>query len=79
MFNRQADNNTQADFDRHPMLDDATGILFVLGFFYAAWRWRERPFFLSLAGVVIMSLPSYLSIDAGHAGPKLGCHAFCGF
>jgi hypothetical protein len=76
MFNRQADNNTQADYDRHPMLDDATGILFVLGFFYAAWRWRERPFFLSLAGVVIMSLPSYFSVDAGHAGRTLGATPF---
>jgi len=76
MFNRQADNNTQADFNRHRMLDDGTGILFVLGFFYALTRLRERPFFLAAAGVCVMSLPSLLSVDAGHAGRSLGATPF---
>jgi hypothetical protein len=76
MFNRQADNNTQADFDRHRMLDDGTGILFVLGFFYALTRLRERPFFLAVAGVAVMSLPSVFSVDAGHAGRTLGATPF---
>ncbi|MGH7740241.1 MAG: glycosyltransferase family 39 protein [bacterium] len=76
MFNRQADNNTQADFDQHRMLDDGTGILFVLGFLYALTRLREKPFFLAAAGTLVMSLPSYLSVDAGHAGRSLGATPF---
>jgi hypothetical protein len=76
MFNRQADNNTQADFGRHRMLDDGMGILFVLGFFYALTRLRERPFFLAVAGTVILSLPSILSIEGGHAGRSLGVTPF---
>ena len=76
MFNRLADNNTQSDFDRHRMLDDGMGILFVFGFFYALTRVKERAYFLAVAGTVVMCLPSILSINGGHAGRSLGCTPF---
>jgi hypothetical protein len=76
MFNRRGDDNSQSNFDARRMLDDGTGVLFLLGLFHAVRRWRERPYFLALAGLVVFSLPAVLSINGAHAGRMLGTTPF---
>ncbi len=76
MFNRQGDVNHQANYASRRMLDDVTGVFFLLGFFHALARARERKYFYALAGLCAMSLPSLLSINGGHAGRMLGTTPF---
>ena len=76
MFNRRGDINSQSNFESRRMLDDVTGVFFILGLGYALLRIRERPYFSALAGLAVMSLPSLLSINGGHAGRMLGTTPF---
>jgi hypothetical protein len=76
MFNRRGDTNTQSNFQAHRMLDDATGVFFVLGLGYAFRRLKDRPFGYALAGLGVLNLPSLLSINGGHAGRMLGTTPF---
>ncbi len=76
MFNRQGDINHQSNYASRRMLDDVTGAIFLLGFFHALARFKERKYFYALAGLYAMSLPSLLSINGGHAGRMLGATPF---
>jgi len=76
MFNRRGDDNSQSNFDARRMLDDGTGVLFLLGFFHALRRLRERPYFLAVTGLLVFSLPAILSINGAHAGRMLGTTPF---
>jgi 4-amino-4-deoxy-L-arabinose transferase-like glycosyltransferase len=49
MFNYEGDGNPRHNFHTTPMLDFITGIMFVLGGFYALWRWRNPINFMMLA------------------------------
>jgi hypothetical protein len=77
VFNhRMADGNSQSNFAHHRILDDVTGVLFVLGFFYALRRAKERPFFTALAGMAAMSLPGFFSVSGSNLGRLLGVTPF---
>src|SRR5665213_408502 len=73
LFNRSgADWNNQANFQHHRILDDITGICFVLGFFYALQRAKEKIYFMALAGLVLMGLPAVFSNCGASLGRLLG-------
>ena len=76
MFNRQGDPWHLHNLPGHRMLDDVTGILLVLGFFLASFRWRERKYFYPLAGFCFMGLPAFLSNEAANAGRAFGTVPF---
>jgi hypothetical protein len=76
MFNRQGDTNSQFNFENRRMLDDLTGALFLLAFAWGISRLGQRPYFYSIAGIGIMSLPSIFSINGCHAGRMLGVTPF---
>jgi hypothetical protein len=79
VFNRWGNSNAQSNFLGHRMLDDVTGILFVLGFFHGIFRIREKKFFYAISGICVMSLPSILSINGGHGGRMLGVTPFAAY
>lgn len=61
MFNRAADLDPFHNLPGHRMLDDATGILFLMGL-VAAWRLRkERQGAYPLIGLGVMALPGLLT------------------
>lgn len=63
MFNRAGDSNPRHNLPDHRMLDDVTGVLFLIGL-ALAWRWRKSPEgFYPLAGFFILSLTGLLSTD----------------
>ncbi len=77
VFNHSgADWNNQANFQHHRILDDITGILFVLGFFYALQRVREKIYFIGLAGLGLMCLPAVFSNCGASLGRLLGATPF---
>ena len=76
MFNRKGDVNSQSNIPSHRMLDDVTGVFFILGLGYTLRRIKDPPSFYALAGLAVMTLPSILSIDGGHAGRMLGTTPF---
>jgi 4-amino-4-deoxy-L-arabinose transferase-like glycosyltransferase len=63
-FNRKGDPTSYCNFASHRMLDDVTGILFILGLGMAFRFWKNRPFFYALAGLFVMSLNCVLTLDA---------------
>ena len=72
MFNREGDMNPRHNIPGHRMLDDVTGILWVLGL-ALAWRLRKkREGYYPLAGFFVMSLPGLLSTDIAHSN-RLVC------
>ncbi len=55
MFNYEGDHNGRHNLPGHPMLDDATGVLAVLGLAYAVYRiWR--PEYLLLVAALLLGL-----------------------
>lgn len=77
VFNhRMMDGNSQSNFQHHRLLDDITGVLFVLGFCNALLRVREKVFFIALSGVGIMCLPGLLSIGGSNLGRLLGASPY---
>jgi hypothetical protein len=67
LFNRQGDPTAYCNFDSHRMLDDASGIFLILGFYTAIRTWRKRISFYALAGLGIMSLNCVLTTNAFEA------------
>src|SRR5581483_7313888 len=61
-LDREGDPTPTYDLPYHRLLDDATGILFILGLTLALARWREKKFLYSLAGLGLLSLPALLSV-----------------
>jgi 4-amino-4-deoxy-L-arabinose transferase-like glycosyltransferase len=76
MFNREGDNNNRHNKPSIPMLDNVTGSLFVLGFFFALTRLKKEKYFFAAAGFLGMCLPCLLSQDAAHANRMLGTTPF---
>ena len=70
MFNRRGDINSQSNFESHRMLDDVTGVFFILGVGLAFRRFKERTYFYALAGLSVMSLPS---LFPSTAATRVGC------
>jgi hypothetical protein len=68
--------NSHFNFRDHRVLDDITGIFYVLGFFYALRRIKEKTFFIVLAGLTIMSLPGVFSAAGDNLGRILGMTPF---
>ncbi len=67
MFNRQGDGNPRHNIPGHRMLDDITGVLFILGL-GLLWRRRKEPgAFYPLIGFSSMLLTGLLSSDPAHA------------
>ena len=63
MFNWRGDRNGRHNLPGEPMLDFASGILFVIGLGYALSRWREPPFFLFLVSFFALLMGGLLSVD----------------
>jgi len=77
VFNYQMTGpNSAFNFRNHRVLDDVTGVFFVLGFFYALRRAKEKIFFTALAGLGVMSLPGILSAAGDNMGRILGTTPF---
>jgi len=79
MFNREGDGWFVHNLPGHRMLDDVTGIFFVLGFFMALSQAMERKFFYVLTGVGVMCLPAFLSLNPTHASRAFGAIPFVAF
>jgi hypothetical protein len=60
VFNRTGGTEHRFNYQNHRMLDDITGIFFILGFFYALIRIRERSYFYAISGFFVLSLPEIL-------------------
>jgi hypothetical protein len=61
MFNRTGDEIARHNIPGHRMLDDITGVLFILGLGLAFRRWKHRDAFYFLAGFFILALAGLLS------------------
>ncbi len=68
--------NSHFNFRDHRVLDDITGMLYVLGFFYALRRIKEKSVFIALAGLTVMSLPGIFSAAGDNLGRILGMTPF---
>jgi hypothetical protein len=79
LFNHAGPMNTQENLSGHRLLDDVTGILFLLGCFLAVKRWRERKYFYGVLGLGVLSLPSVLSNDPLHTSRILGIAPFVAY
>ncbi len=79
MFNRQGEVQPRHNWKDHPILDDVTGIFFILGFFYALWKSRQRPYFYAVCGFFVMSLPGLLSSEGTQSHRMLGALPFAAF
>jgi 4-amino-4-deoxy-L-arabinose transferase-like glycosyltransferase len=76
MFNREGDWIERHNLPNFRMLDDITGPLFVLGFFFSLFHIRRKNNFFALTGFLVMCLPCLLSQDAAHANRMLGTTPF---
>ena len=79
MFNREGTPWFLDNWPGHPMLDNVTGLFFVLGVALAGSRFLERKYFYPLAGLLIMVLPSFLSLYPAHASRAFGTVPFVCF
>ena len=67
MFNRTGDSAVLHNYQSHRMLDDVTGVFWILGLFYAFRFFKVRKYFYGLAGIGVMSLNCLLTVDAAQA------------
>jgi len=79
MFNRQGEEQPRHNLKNRRILDDVTGMFFVLGLALALWKWRQRPYFYALCGFGVMSLPGLLSSEATQSHRMLGALPFTAF
>jgi len=63
MYNVQGDHNGRHNLPDEQELDVLTGALFVLGFGYGLWRWRDPSNLLMLLIFFLMILGGILSVD----------------
>jgi hypothetical protein len=75
-FNRTGDSWYIHNIPYHRLLDDGTGVLFLLGLGLALLRFRERWSFYALAGFAVMCLPALLSTSPTHASRLFGTIPF---
>jgi hypothetical protein len=76
MFNWHGDNMARHNLQDHRELDDVTGVLFIFGVVSSIFFIRRRPWFYGLMGMILLSVPCLLSIDAAHANRMLGVTPF---
>jgi hypothetical protein len=76
MYNRTGDSNERHNIPNHRMLDNITGVLFVMGLFFALFHVRQRKYFFAVIGFLVMLLPCLLSQDPAHANRLLGSVPF---
>ncbi|MBC7248920.1 MAG: glycosyltransferase family 39 protein [Anaerolineae bacterium] len=62
MFNFRGDRNGRHNLPGAPMLDPISGALFVLGFAYSLWRWRNPRYLLLPAWWVVMLCPAVFAL-----------------
>ncbi len=79
MFNRQGDGWIVHNLPRHRMLDDATGLLFAMGFILALTRITERKYLYVLSGLAFMSFINFISADPTTASRLMGALPFALF
>lgn len=72
MFNYQGSTWAEHNLPGEPMLDPATGILFVLGLGYALWNWRKPLYFVLLTWFGVITLTSVLTYENPHALRTIG-------
>lgn len=63
MFNYKGDNNGRHNLPGHPMLDDATGVLAVLGLAYAVYRIRRPEYLLLLVALLLGLTGGIFTLD----------------
>jgi len=63
MFNYKGDRNPRHNLPGEPMLDPLSGALFVLGFGYSLFRWRQPQYILFLITFAVMLLGGILTVD----------------
>lgn len=76
MGNRMGDDNERHNMPNHRMLDDISGVLLIMGFFYSLHRINRRKYFYALAGLGVMSLACLLSVVPAHANRLLATTPF---
>lgn len=76
MFHWHGDAMSRHNIQDYRMLDDVTGVLFFLGVVGALAFLRKKPWFYGLVGLLVMTIPCVLSIDAAHANRMLGTTPF---
>ena len=79
MFNREGDANPRHNIPGYRMLDDITGLFFLLGLALAFHRRKERDSFYAISGLFVMSLPCLLSTDVAHSNRMLAVTPFVAF
>jgi len=63
MFNYRGDSNGRHNLPGRPMLDDTTGVLFVLGIALSLWRWRRAAYSTLIVWLGVMLAPGIFSVD----------------
>lgn len=76
MFNWHGDAMSRHNIQDYRMLDDVTAVLFLFGIVGAMVFLRKKPWFYGLVGLLVMTVPCVLSIDAAHANRMLGTTPF---
>ena len=76
MFNWRGDPNARHDLQNYRMLDDVTGELFVFGFIGCLVFFWKKPAFYGLVGLLVLSVPAILSVEAPHANRMLATTPF---
>jgi len=79
MYNRTGDSNERHNVPNHRMLDNFTGVLFVMGLFFSLFHVRQRKYFFAVIGFLVMLLPCLLSQDPAHANRLMGSTPFLAF
>ena len=79
MFNRKGEQQPRHNYKDHRILDDVTGIFFVLGLAFALWKFKQRPYFYAVSGFLVMSLPGVLSSEQTQSHRMLGALPFVAF
>ena len=79
VFNRIGPANGMEGLPGRPLLDDVTGILFVLGSFGALVRFRESRHFYPCAALAVLCLPALLSDHPYHTRRMLGMAPFIAY
>ena len=79
MFNRRGDSNARHNIPGHRMLDDVTGVFFILGLGLACRRRRDPGFFYPLVGFAGMALTGLLADDPANANRLVSLTPFAAF
>jgi len=79
MFNRTGDEIARHNISGHRMLDDVTGILFILGLGLAFCRRKHRDSFYALAGFFVLALAGLLSNQPNNSNRLVVLTAFTAY